>query len=138
MCERSVRRRWGRRIVACGAVLGAVALGACGARADRRSREEAAMLTGGDPRLGRVRIRQYGCSACHTIPGVPGADGEVGPPLAGIASRMYIAGVLVNSPDNLIRWIQDPPAVAPRTAMPDVGVTDADARDIAAYLYTLR
>lgn len=99
---------------------------------------DAAALTGGDPARGRSLIRSYGCSSCHTIPGVPGADRKVGPPLAGIAERMFVAGVLPNSPANLIRWIEDPKEVDPETAMPDVGVTTRDARDIAAYLYTLR
>jgi cytochrome c1 len=69
---------------------------------------------------------------------VAGADGLVGPPLAGIASRAYIAGVLPNAPDNMLRWIRDPKSVDPLTAMPNTGVTPSDARHIAAYLYTLR
>ena len=83
-------------------------------------------------------MRVYGCVACHDIPGVPGANGLVGPPLAGISSRSYIGGVLENTPDNMIRWLLDPRAVDSLTAMPDVGLTDADARHVAAYLYTLR
>jgi cytochrome c len=98
----------------------------------------AARLTGGDPARGRVLMRTYGCQTCHTVPGVTGADGSVGPPLAGIASRSYIGGVLVNAPENMVRWILDPKAVDPLTAMPNVGVTPSDARHIAAYLYTLR
>lgn len=105
------------------------------ARADAR---DAAQLTGGDPVRGRDMLRAYGCQTCHTIPGVTGANGLVGPPLAGIASRSYIGGVLPNAPENMIRWIRDPKAVDPLTAMPNVGVTPADARHIAAYLYTLR
>jgi cytochrome c2 len=99
---------------------------------------DVARLTGGDPERGRAMIRKYGCQTCHTIPGVVGADGQVGPPLAGIARRSYIGGVLPNAPTNMIRWIQDPKAVDPLTAMPNVGVTPSDARHIAAYLYTLR
>ena len=98
----------------------------------------AASLTGGDPRRGQVALREYGCAACHTIPGVPGANGLVGQPLAGIADRMYIAGVLPNTSANLVAWIREPQRISPRTAMPNTGVTDADARDIAGYLYTLR
>jgi cytochrome c len=81
-------------------------------------------------------IRHYGCGTCHQIPGVPSATGLVGPPLAKLKSRTYIGGVLTNTLDNLARWIHDPRAVSPKTAMPDVGVTEADARTIAAYLYT--
>ncbi len=115
----------------------AAALGASGCG---RSRDEieAAALTGGDPVHGRGLARSYGCSACHEIPGVPGATGTVGPPLRGIARRSYLAGRLANSPANLLRWIQHPRQVDPHTAMPELGVTDADARDLAAYLETLR
>jgi cytochrome c1 len=72
------------------------------------------------------------------IPGIKGADGLVGPPLILFARRTYVAGELPNTPDNLIRWIRDPPAVEPRTAMPALGLTEQQARDVAAYLYTLR
>jgi cytochrome c len=95
-------------------------------------------ITGGDAARGRELIRSYGCGTCHSIPGVTGAGGLVGPPLGGIASRSYIGGVLPNAPDNMLRWLQNPRAVDPLTAMPNVGVTTSDARHIAAYLYTLR
>ena len=94
--------------------------------------------TGGNPKRGKVTIRLYGCGACHTIPGVPGANGRVGPPLNRVARRAYLGGVLSNTPTTMIRWIQNPQEVDPRTAMPAMGVTERDARDIAAYLYTLR
>ena len=110
---------------------------ACNGAHDAEAREAAAM-TGGDPARGPTIMRKYGCQSCHTIPGVVGADGLVGPPLAGIASRSYIAGVLPNAHDNMLRWIRDPKAVDPLTAMPNTGVTPSDARNIAAYLYTLR
>jgi cytochrome c len=98
---------------------------------------EASRLTGGDPHTGPQRINHYGCGGCHTIPGIQGAKGLVGPPLTRIRSRTYLAGELPNTPDNLIRWIRQPHSVEPHTAMPDMGVTEQDARDIAAYLYTL-
>lgn len=112
-----------------------IALAACG---EGERARHAAMLTGGDPQRGRIALRDYGCAACHTIPGVPGADGLVGPPLAGIADRLYIAGVLPNTPGNLMAWIREPQDIDPLTAMPSTGVTAGDARDIAGYLYTLR
>mgnify|MGYP006173881397 CR=1 FL=1 len=87
---------------------------------------------------GRLLLRQFGCGACHEIPGVAAAKGRVGPPLAGIGSRVYLAGVLPNSPENMARFIRRPQEVDPRTAMPDLGVTEAHARDMVAYLYTLR
>ena len=102
------------------------------------ARREAAAITGGDPEYGPALMRKYGCQACHTIPGVAGADGLVGPPLGGIAARSYIAGVLPNTPQNMMRWIQNPKGVDSLTAMPNTGVTDSDARHIAAYLYTLK
>jgi cytochrome c2 len=110
---------------------------ACDGASDVEARE-AAVMTGGTPSRGPALLRKYGCQTCHTIPGVDGADGLVGPPLDGIASRSYIAGVLPNAPANMIRWISDPKAVDSLTAMPNTGVVPVDARDIAAYLYTLR
>ncbi len=92
----------------------------------------------GDPEVGRIAIEVYGCGSCHTIPGVPGANSLVGPPLNAWADRQYIAGTLTNEPANLISWIQYPQAIEPGTAMPNMGVTEDDAEDIAAYLYTLR
>lgn len=62
----------------------------------------------------------------------------MGPPLAGIGGRAYIGGVLANTPANMVRWIVDPPRVDSLTAMPALGVTEGEARDIAAYLYTRR
>jgi len=94
-------------------------------------------LPGADAGRGRARIAEYGCVSCHAIPGVRGPGARVGPPLRHLASRAYLAGVLPNTPANLVRWLRDPPAIAPRTAMPDMGLSEADARDIAAYLLTL-
>lgn len=91
----------------------------------------------GNPGRGARLVEQYGCGSCHTVPGVPGADGLVGPPLTKFGSRSYIAGELPNNGDNLQRWIRDPQAVEPGTAMPNLSVTAVDARDIAAYLFTL-
>lgn len=104
----------------------------------RERYETAAKVTGGDPHNGKEQIQRYGCGSCHTIPGVPGANASVGPPLDKLGSRTYLAGELTNTPQNLVRWIQHPQQVEPKTAMPDLGVKDQDAKDIAAYLYTLR
>jgi cytochrome c2 len=101
--------------------------------------ERTATLTGGgDARLGQTEIRKYGCNTCHEISGVPGARGLIGPRLDGIGQRYYIAGELPNTPDNLMLWIEHPRQVEPHTAMPEMGVSQHDSRDIAAYLYTLR
>lgn len=113
-----------------------LSLGSCG---DRDAvRQDAVTLTGGDPDKGLSAIGRYGCGSCHDIPGIRSARGAVGPPLGGIAARTYLAGRLPNSPANMMRWIQHPQHVARGTAMPEMGVTEGDARDITAFLYTLR
>ena len=95
-------------------------------------------VEGGDAERGRAAIERFGCVACHTIPGVPSYGANVGPPLVHIAERGYLAGVLPTSPDNLVRWLRDPVGVDPRPAMPNLGLSPADAADIAAYLYSKR
>ena len=95
-------------------------------------------VPGGDPSRGPAAIQKYGCIACHVIHGVVGARGRVGPALDGLATRSIVAGRLSNTPENLVHWIQDPQGVSPGTVMPNMGVSEPDARDIAAYLYTLK
>jgi cytochrome c len=95
-------------------------------------------VRGGDVERGRATVAQFGCGGCHVVPGVPGAVGRVGPPLGQLAERAFIAGSLPNDGETLVRWIRDPQTLLPRTAMPDLGVGDAQARDIAAYLYSVR
>jgi cytochrome c2 len=80
-------------------------------------------------------MKAFGCGACHSIPGVSGADGEIGPALGDLADRGYIAGRLPNTPENVVRWIMEPQEIEPGTIMPDLDVTDGLARDMAAYLY---
>jgi putative membrane protein len=92
----------------------------------------------GNPAHGAALIRQLGCGSCHVVPGIDNASGVVGPPLIQIGRRIYIAGVLRNTPNNMVRWIRDPQQVVPGNAMPDMAINQPDARDIAAYLYTLR
>ncbi len=94
--------------------------------------------TGGNAHEGVKVIQAYGCGSCHTIPGIPGARGLVGPPLFFMSRRTMIAGELPNTPDNMFRWIKSPQTVEPGTAMPTLGLTDQQARDAVAYLYTLR
>jgi putative membrane protein len=105
---------------------------------DRASGDQRRLIANTDVDRGRAAIKRYGCGSCHNIPGITGAQGLVGPPLGEIASRVYIAGVLPNEPANMVRWLENPPGVDDKTAMPNMGVTPRDARDIAAYLYTLR
>lgn len=96
------------------------------------------LVAGGDAARGREAIAAYGCGACHVVPGVRAAQGMVGPPLTAFAGRAYIAGEAPNTSSALIRWIMNPQSIEPGTAMPSLGVSEAHARDIAAYLYTLR
>lgn len=122
-----------------GAVLAGGGLAAWAARQEamRERRSWASTLTGGRPELAEAHILRYGCAACHDIPGIDGPAGLVGPPLADIGKRIYIAGVIANTPSNMVNWIVDPPAVDPMTAMPVTGISEAEARDVAAYLYSL-
>lgn len=83
---------------------------------------------------GRTALHQHACQSCHVIPGVVGSDRHVGPPLAGFARRTLIAGRLPNTRDNLVAWIREPQRIDPNSAMPSMGVNQADAQDMAAYL----
>ena len=121
-----------RPVLAVVIVLGAAALTAC-----NDAERTATFMASGDPTRGREALRTYGCVTCHTIPGVPNAAGAVGPPLTQLARRAYVAGA-PNDPDHLVRFIAHPRQERPGTPMPELGVSDHDARDIAAYLYTLR
>jgi putative membrane protein len=96
------------------------------------------LIAGSDHERGQQIMGVYGCPTCHVIPGVRGANGKVGPPLTGVADRVYLAGRVANEPHNMIDWIRNPQKIDPQTAMPNTGVTERDARDIAAYLYTLK
>jgi cytochrome c len=117
------------------AALALALLAACGQDARGVSLAE---VPGGDAAQGREAVRRYGCGSCHVIPGVRGARGAVGAPLTEFARRTHIAGNLPNTPENLIAWLRDPQAVEPGTAMPNLNVTESDARNLAAYLATLK
>lgn len=90
----------------------------------------------GNRYVGKQLLERYGCAACHRIQGMPLNDSQAGPPLERIARASYVAGVLPNTQQNLERWIMHPRAVSPGTSMPDLGVSAAEARDMAAYLYS--
>ena len=92
----------------------------------------------GDPARGYKLVDKLGCGSCHVIPGVEQADGMVGPPLDHIASRQYLAGVLRNTPLNMDTWLRHPQQIVPGNAMPNLGISETDGRDIAAYLATLK
>lgn len=97
-----------------------------------------AIATGGDVHTGMRVIGEYKCGSCHTIPGIRNANGVFGPPLNRVARRSYIAGNFPNSPSNLEHWVMAPTSMKPKTAMPDLGLTPQQARDVTAYLETLR
>jgi len=125
-----------RALVLAGATLAAGLFGA-GCR-EASGNERALIVAGGDAERGKTAIAAYGCGSCHTIPGIRTAKGTAGPPLFFWSRRTYIAGQVPNTPDFLIRWIEAPQTIEPGTAMPNLGVSERTARDIAAYLYTLR
>jgi cytochrome c len=116
-------------------VLFCVVMAGCDAGKAKRDVDISAF---GNAEHGRQLIASYGCGACHMIPGVHAARGKVGPPLLFFGERTMIAGELPNTPANLETWIENPRQVEPKTAMPNLGVRPDEARDMAAYLYTLR
>lgn len=122
--------------VARGAAAGllAAALAACGPPAPQADQWRLAA----DAERGRQLLSQYQCGSCHVIPDVAGARGQVGPRLAGFGGRSYIAGHVPNNVEALARWIVEPAALAPGTAMPSMGVSIADARDMAVYLHAVK
>jgi cytochrome c len=100
---------------------------------DREAR--AVALTGGDPSRAEAHFLHYGCAGCHQIPGVRGPSGRIGPPLGDVARRVYVGGMLTNTPEHMVAWIVNPRAFNPKTAMPVTGISSKEARDVAAYLY---
>jgi cytochrome c2 len=92
----------------------------------------------GNVERGRLLLAQYQCGSCHAIPKVPASRGQVAAPLDAFGRRSYIAGRLTNSPETLARWIESPQSLVPGTLMPSMGVSPADARDMASYLMSLR
>jgi cytochrome c2 len=112
-------------------------ISACSRVSSQEFRQAEIFTDGGNARAGVWAIRRYGCNSCHTISGIPGARGLVGPSLDGIADRSHLAGELSNTPANMMHWIQHPRQVEPHTMMPEMNVSEGDSRDIAAYLYTL-
>jgi cytochrome c len=123
-----------RAIVTILVTLASAALAGCGSAGGEPYRS----VAGGDASRGPAKLLHYGCGSCHVIPGVDGASGIVGPPLLWFGRRTVIAGEVQNTADELVAWIRNPQSIEPNTIMPNLGVTEPDARDMAAYLYTLR
>ena len=115
------------------------ALLVCAALASGCAKEKpASRVAGGDPERGRLLVQQYQCAACHYIPEVQGVNGDAGPSLETMGRMSYIAGSIPNQPENMIRFLQNPPAVKPGTLMPALGISEDEARHMAAFMYTLR
>jgi cytochrome c2 len=106
-----------------------LAIGGCGGQ------PAAMQVVGGDAGRGKALVQRYGCIACHSVPGLDAHGANVGPPLVHMAERGYLAGLLPNTVDSMVLWLTNPPAVDPDTAMPNLGVSRAEALDIAAFLY---
>jgi cytochrome c2 len=102
------------------------------------AQETIAPLSPGSPAHGADLIATKGCGACHMIPGIAGANGLVGPPLTLMGKRIFVAGLLRNTPKNLAAWVLDPQRYVPGNAMPSTGLTASEALDVAAYLETIR
>lgn len=127
--------RGARPLIGLALIIGALGMASCG-----DTRRTTRSVAGGDVAVGRQAAISYGCTSCHAIPGMRtpgGLNSSVGPPLENFATRRYIAGTLANTDANLVNWIQDPQAIRPGSAMPNIGVSETDARHIAAFLYSL-
>jgi cytochrome c1 len=122
--------------VALTAVAAAVWFGVAKWKSQSQRIEIGRALTQGDPAHAPVIMRRYGCTGCHTIPGIVGADGQVGGSLADISKRVYVGGVINNSAENLVRWIVSPQSFLANSAMPATGISEDEARDVVAYLYS--
>ena len=109
-----------------------IGLAGCSGQTDTRH------VRGGDADTGKRLMTQYQCTTCHVIPQVPGPNGDAGPSLEKVGRLSYIAGGIPNQPDRMVAWLLDPPALKPGTRMPSMGLTEQEARHMAAYLYTLR
>jgi cytochrome c2 len=121
------------RVAAAALCLLVILLAGCGSHEAQLPR-----IAGASQERGLLALRRFDCGVCHQIPGLRGARGQVGPPLHRYARRVYVAGKFPNDAEHLIRWLQDPPAMAPHTAMPRLGVSEQEATDMAAYLLALR
>jgi cytochrome c len=122
----------------CSRVALVAALVLAGAACGPNRIEAARALTGGEPERGRELVRRYSCGSCHVIPGVSEDIGKLGPTLDGVAGRARLGGQVPNTPENMKSWIRDPHAMKRGSGMPKLGVSSDDARDLAAFMYTLR
>jgi mono/diheme cytochrome c family protein len=123
-------------LLAVAVLLGGAALTANDLRERQTRSERAVRIVGGDPDKAIAAMVRYGCGGCHQIPGVRMPGGRAAQPLSGMADRLYVGGAVENTPSNLVGWIVNPKAYDARTAMPVTGISQGEARDVAAYLYS--
>ena len=133
MARRSKTSLGSRAIAALTLACAATGPAACADKTDRPR-----TLAGADPSRGLAVIERTGCAACHAVPGVRWPVGATAASLDGFGDSPMISGRLPNQPDILVRFIRDAPSLDPGTAMPPMPMSEAEARDVAAYLYTLR
>jgi cytochrome c2 len=94
-------------------------------------------MPGADAAAGRAVVERVGCATCHDFPDISWPRGAVGPALDGFSGQALIVGRIPNRPDLLAAFVRDAPAIVPGAAMPTMPITEKEARDVAAYLYTL-
>ena len=134
----SANLKWCAMLLAACVLTAVVAGGTMLAQSRARTRIMAEQVSGGSVAAGRDAMTRYGCGSCHVIPGIAAARGQVGPALDQVAIRATIAGKLANDPATMTLWLQHPQRMVPGNAMPEQGVTPREARDMTAYLYTLK
>jgi cytochrome c oxidase subunit 2 len=104
-------------------------------RGPQKDTSAAAAPQGPEHAQGEKLFMTKGCMGCHSLQAVKAPQGLIGPNLANVGSRSYIAaGWLKNTDENLERWIREPQAVKKGVLMPNLGVTEQEARALRAYL----
>ena len=114
-------------------MLWCAALLACDGPPDRTS-----TLGDANTTKGRQLVASKGCVACHAFPDVAWPRGGLGPSLENFGRQGLIAGRLPNQAGVLMQFVRNAPALVPGTAMPAISMTDQEARDVTAYLLTLK
>ncbi|PZC48896.1 MAG: cytochrome c oxidase subunit 2 [Chloroflexi bacterium] len=88
---------------------------------------------------GHDLVTARGCIGCHTIDGIPGAVGTIGPNLTHVGSRTRIAsGILERTPENVAAWLRDPQEAKPGNDMPNLNLSEDDISALVAYLDGLK
>jgi cytochrome c len=116
-------------------ILALISLAALAGCSRQSVKQEQALALGGDVDRGREALLRHGCGNCHAIPGVTEIESLTAPSLTNIGKRWYIAGILPNTPANMVLWIRDPQSIDPQTPKPVLELPDNEIRDMVAYLY---